>query len=97
MAMVTNRYSRPAPPTPYGVLREFDLAGDTIRELDLPTLNQKIQNMKTPFGRSVKADYYSHDFWNMSNGYVVVIVQELAQVKGIKGGVWGDNLIVLGS
>jgi arylsulfate sulfotransferase len=95
MALVTNRYSNKPITAPYGVLREFDLAGDTIREIDLPTLNQKLLNMKTPFGRAVKADFYSHDFWNMSNGYVVVIVQELVQVKGVQGGVWGDNLIVL--
>ena len=94
MALITNRYSRPVPLARYGVLREFDLAGDTIREIDIPTLNQKIRNMKTPFGRSVKAEYFSHDFWNMSNGDVVFIVQELANLPGT-GDVWGDSLIVL--
>jgi arylsulfate sulfotransferase len=52
-------------------LREIDLAGNTIREMTTPALQQKMANAESfdfvPFG-------FTHDFAMLPNGHVVAIV-----------------------
>jgi len=99
MALITNRYT--SDKTPYCLLREFDLAGDTVsnqygpRQVDMKQLNQRLLNIRTPFGRLVQVNYFSHDFLALPNGHAILICQEFASVPGISGVVWGDALVDL--
>jgi hypothetical protein len=99
MALITNRYT--GHPTPYSALREFDLAGDTVsnqyglRQLEIPELNERLKNIRTPFGRLVQVNYYSHDFLPLPNGHVIALCQEFLTIEGIDGEVWGDALVDL--
>jgi arylsulfate sulfotransferase len=102
MALITNRYT-PDQKTPYCVLREFDLAGDTVsnqyglREIDMPTLNGLLLNVPTRYGRTVQVNYFSHDFYPMTNGHVILLCQEFltVEVNGQNTLVWGDALVDL--
>ncbi len=101
MALITNRYT--GHPTPYCVLREVDLASETVsnqyrlRELEMPVLNQKLQSIKTPYGRTVQVNYFSHDFLPLPNGHVILLCQEFVNVMvgGQQTLVWGDALVDL--
>ena len=97
----TNRYD--GAKTPYCVLREVDLASKTVsgpngpRELLMEDLNQRLENIKTPFGRTVQVNYYSHDVLPLSNGHVILLCQEFVNVNvgGTEILVWGDALVDL--
>ena len=100
MVSITNRYAEPPPKNPYCSLREVDLAGDTVvdsngqpRQLDLDVLNEKLQTIKTPQGRVVQVNYYSHDFLLLPNAHVILLCQEFLTVDGTE--VWGDALVDL--
>ena len=97
----TNRYD--GSQTPYCVLREVDLASNTVsgpngpRELFMEDLNQRLQKVKTPFGRTVQVNYYSHDVLPLPNGHTVLLCQEFVNIDvgGTQILVWGDALVDL--
>jgi len=104
MASIYNRYSHD--PTPYCVLREVDLAGNTVlgangqpRQLYMKDLNAKLLNIKTPHGSIVQVNYYSHDFLPLPNHHVILICQEFKTVPvgnpPVPTLVWGDALVDL--
>jgi arylsulfate sulfotransferase len=99
MALITNRYT--GDNTPYCTLREFDLAGDTVsnqygpREIDMTTLNQLLLKVPTHYGRTVQVNYYSHDFYPMANGHVILLCQEFVTLDDPNSPVWGDALVDL--
>jgi arylsulfate sulfotransferase len=79
------------------VLREVDLAGNTIREMSILDLQHKMANTEKfdflPFG-------YTHDFLALPNGHVVVIVvcfKSFTNLPGYPGTtvVQGDALVDL--
>ena len=102
MALITNRYTH-GNPAPYCVLREVDLASQTVsnqyglREIHMKDLNEKLKNIKTHFGRTVQVNYYSHDFCPLPNDHVILICQEFVTVEyeGVEILVMGDALIDL--
>jgi arylsulfate sulfotransferase len=81
LASITNLYM-PNVTTLNSVLREIDLAGDTVqgpkgpRELTLASLNAALSQMKTPQGSVVQALCYSHDVLPLWNGHAILIVQQ---------------------
>lgn len=101
MVLVTNRYTKDH--TPYCVLREVDLTSTTVtneyglRELHMAVLNERLKNIQTPFGRTVQVNYYSHDFYPMENGHVILLCQEFlnVEVDGQQTLVMGDALVDL--
>ena len=101
MASMTNRYTGAEPA--YCVLREVDLSSETVsnqygpREIYMEDLNKKLENIKTPFGRTVQVNYYSHDFCALPNGHVILLCQEFltVEVGGQETLVWGDALVDL--
>ncbi len=54
-----------------GVLREFDLAGNTVRELTTDQLNSELT--AAGYG-SLTPVFFSHDFTVLPNGHIIVIV-----------------------
>lgn len=51
------------------VLREIDLAGDTVKELSLATLNTEMVTAGFP----ITLDYFTHDFIPLPNGHTLVM------------------------
>ncbi len=82
IASITNLYSANVPQQiPYNsVLREIDLAGNSIRELYLADLSTALSTMKTPQGSVVTALCYSHDVLPLWNGHTILLVQEQRSV-----------------
>lgn len=82
LASITNLYSANVPQTiPYNsVLREIDLAGNSIRQLYLADLNAALARMKTPQGSVVQALCYSHDVLPLWNGHTILLVQQQKSV-----------------
>lgn len=86
-----------APPTgTIEVIREVDLAGNTIRELDVNTLNQRLASA----GFNLVADTMHHDVTPLPNGHLLVIVnstQQFTNLTGIQGTttVLGDQIVDL--
>lgn len=77
-------------------LREIDLAGHTIRQLDTATLQQKLQSA----GYALNALFFHHDFLPLSNGHLIVLgssAQDFADLPGYPGTtqVTGDVLVDL--
>jgi hypothetical protein len=77
-------------------IREIDLAGNLIRELDIPTLDQRMQSAGFDFA----PDNYSHDLVPLENGHLIVLVNFSKQLSGLTGStgaqaVVGDALIDL--
>jgi S1-C subfamily serine protease len=75
-------------------LREIDLAGRTIRQLDASTLQQTLQSL----GYSVNAFSFHHDFLPLANGHLIVLansIQDFTDLSGYPGitHVAGDLLI----
>ena len=79
------------------ILREVDLAGNTIREMSMLDLQHKMANAEgfdfLPFG-------YTHDFLALPNGHVIVIVacfKDFTDLPGYPGTtrVQGDALVDL--
>ncbi|HEY0704249.1 MAG TPA: aryl-sulfate sulfotransferase [Candidatus Acidoferrales bacterium] len=78
------------------VIREIDLAGNTIRELDMPTLNTRL----AAAGFTYVAQYFHHDIAILPNGHWVVLVNRVmaeTNVTGFPGvtNVIGDGLVDL--
>ena len=79
------------------ILREVDLAGNTIREMDYSALQHKMANAES---FDFVAWGYTHDFAMLPNGHVVVIVicyQNFTNLPGYPGTllVQGDALVDL--
>jgi hypothetical protein len=77
-------------------LREVDLAGQTIRQMDAPTLQQKLQQA----GYSVDSLSFHHDFLPLSNGHLIVLgnsARDFVDLPGYHGTtqVVGDLLVDL--
>ena len=77
-------------------LREIDLAGNTIREMDIPTLDQKMQAAGYDF---VPTNFH-HDILPLANGHVIVLtncIQTFDNLPGYPGTmqVLGDGLVDL--
>ena len=78
------------------VLREIDLAGTTVRELDFSTLQQELANT----GQTLNFTGFSHDFIPMENGHVIVLgitTKDFTDLPGYPGTttVIGDALVDL--
>jgi len=79
-----------------GVLREIDLAGDTIRELSWETLNQRLASA----GFNLTVSGIHHDFALLPNGHLILLVNELKSFTDLPGypgtiSVLGDGLVDL--
>ncbi len=76
------------------VLREIDLAGNTIQEISIPELNQKLA---ADLGVTWTASTMHHDFAYTSEGpakgHVILIVNHVEQING--SAVLGDALVDL--
>lgn len=78
------------------LIREIDLAGNTIREIDSNTLSQELQAMGWPLTLTT----FHHDFAPLPNGHLVVLAQTTKQFTDLPGypgtiNVLGDVLIDL--
>ncbi len=78
------------------LIREVDLAGNTIRELDMPTLDQKM----SAAGYDFIPGTFLHDFALLANGHLIVLVnftKNFTDLPGYPGttAVIGDGLIDL--
>ncbi len=79
-----------------GVLREIDLAGDTIRELTLAELNTRLASA----GYNLSVSQIHHDFALLPSGHIILLTEHdefLTDLPGYPGttGVQGDTLIDL--
>lgn len=79
-------------------LREIDLAGNTVRELNYKDLNQRLQDR----GFDLVQSGFHHDFIPMDNGHLVVLVstyKEFTDLPGYPGtiNVIGDAIVDLDS
>jgi len=77
-------------------IREIDLAGNLIRELDIPTLDQKMQAA----GFDFTPDNYTHELVSLENGHLIVLVnysKNFTDLPGYPGtmAVVGDGLVDL--
>ena len=77
-------------------LREIDLAGQTIRQMDAPTLQQKLQDTGVVLD---ELDFH-HDFLSLSNGHLVLlasVIKDFVDLPGYPGTtqVTGDVLVDL--
>lgn len=88
-----SQYAIGNPYDDFAVLREFDLAGNTIRQITIPELNQKLAAM----GVKWTALDMHHDFVYIPNGsakgHVVVLVNHVETINGTQ--VLGDALVDL--
>jgi len=78
------------------VLREVDLAGNTVREIDIPTLQQKTQAA----GYDFLPTLFHHDVLPLANGHMIALVQTVKTFSNLAGypgntDVLGDALIDL--
>jgi len=78
------------------ILREVDLAGNTIRELDVDALAQKMQEA----GFSFQITGYHHDFVPLANGHLIVLgsySKDFTDLPGRPGttSVLGDGIVDL--
>jgi arylsulfate sulfotransferase len=78
------------------LIRQIDLAGNTLRELDATTLQQELQSA----GYDMNFLSFSHDFIPMDNGHVIVLGQiskDFTNLPGRPGAttVLGDALVDL--
>src|SRR5579872_3747274 len=77
-------------------IREIDLAGNLIRELDISTLDQRMQAAGFDFA----PDNFTHDLVPLDNGHVIVLVNYSKTLTGLIGysgsqTVVGDGLVDL--
>ena len=74
-------------------LREIDLAGNTIREMDIPTLNSLLANA----GFTLTVNSISHDFAPLPNGHTILLTNLYQTVNRSTGpvSILGDALIDL--
>jgi arylsulfate sulfotransferase len=82
-------------PTLPSLLREIDLAGNVIREMDVNALATKLQTAGFDFTPAI----YHHDFIPMTNGHLIVLTNSPQTFNDVPGygtiAVVGDNIIDL--
>ncbi|MBA3915513.1 MAG: aryl-sulfate sulfotransferase [Acidobacteriales bacterium] len=83
-------------PEPSGILREIDLAGNTIRELSSSDLNKRL----AAGGFNLTENGFHHDFIPLDNGHVIALVlttKDFTDLPGYPGTttVTGDAIIDL--
>ena len=71
-----NVVSGPLPPTTLTVLREIDLAGNTVRQLAMADLNTSL----AAAGYHLTLQVFHHDFVALPNGHILVIANTLKPV-----------------
>jgi arylsulfate sulfotransferase len=77
-------------------IREIDLAGNLIRELDIPTLGKRMQAAGFDFA----PDNYTHDLFPLENGHLILLTnysKNFTDLPGYPGSlaVVGDGLVDL--
>lgn len=86
----SNPAEAPLPPGSLNVLREIDLAGNTIRQLSMDDLNASM----TAAGFNIPLQLFTHDFAILPNGHFLVIANTLKEFTGIPN--YPGNVNVLG-
>jgi arylsulfate sulfotransferase len=82
----------PPPDGTANVLREIDLTGKTVREIDIDTLNSKLVTA----GNHYTALTFHHDVAILPNGHLVVLVNSLKTISGLSSQPGGAPIAVLG-
>jgi arylsulfate sulfotransferase len=80
----TNSSTVVSSPPPAGTvhnIREFDLTGNTVRELSIEDLNTKL----AAANYNLKLEIFSHDFTLLPNGHVLVIANTTKQFTDLPG------------
>ena len=72
----SNVLTAPVPASSANTFREFDLAGNTVRELTMSDLNSKLAAAHL----NLTAQLYTHDFAVLPNGHFLVLVNALKLV-----------------
>jgi hypothetical protein len=75
--------SSPPPPGTVHNIREFDLAGNTTRELRIEDLNAKLAAANINI--NLKLEIFSHDFTLLPNGHILVIANTTRQFTDLPG------------
>jgi arylsulfate sulfotransferase len=71
------------------VLREIDLAGDTVRELSLATLNSEMVTAAFP----ITLDTFTHDFVPLANGHTLVMANTTETPTTLTGHPAGTKMV----
>ncbi len=84
----------PPPPGTINVLREIDLAGDTVRELSVSDLNARL----TAAGFGLNVATFHHEVLPLPNGHWLILanhIQQFANLPGSTGpvNVLGDDIV----
>lgn len=82
----------PLPDNTVNVLREIDLTGKTVRQIDIDTLNTKLATA----GNNYTALTFHHDMAILPNGHIVVLVNSLKTYSGLPSQPGGKPIAVLG-
>lgn len=82
------------------ILKEFDMAGNPIRETNWPTLNTEINAYRAAHNQTpstVRINYISHEGHRLPNGYTLTMVSEERVANQGQGNVdvLGDIILVL--
>ena len=82
----SNVASTPPPPGATNVLREFDLAGNTVRQISIPDLNTKLAaGAATNPSFNLSLQVFSHDFTPLPNGHILVIANTVKSFTDLPG------------
>jgi arylsulfate sulfotransferase len=81
--------SGPISPSTPTLLREFDLAGNAVRQITIAELNTRLAAANFPLTMQI----FTHDFQLLPNGHILVITNLLKQVNGVN--VLGDAVVDL--
>jgi arylsulfate sulfotransferase len=81
--------SFPAGNAGINVMREIDLAGDTVRELSMATLNTEM----VAAGFPITLDYFSHDFVSLPNGHLLLIANTTKAFTNLTGYTGTKNVV----
>jgi arylsulfate sulfotransferase len=87
MYVAPNSYPTGAPGI--DVLREIDLAGDTVKELNLATLNTEMVTAGFP----ITLDYFTHDFISLPNGHTLVMANTTEVPTNLTGYPAGTKVV----
>jgi hypothetical protein len=68
-------------PAPGGTVREIDLAGNTVHEVNYTSLNQKLANA----GYNVQVYSIDHDFVLLPNGHLLLVVSNTRSFTDLPG------------